>query len=82
MKNSITFKVTGRRFMAPRMTPAAVVGAVVYSLTGIITPAAARYNRARVAAWHDHAAGLQSELDAARGAGFAFRYIDGRRVDR
>ena len=81
MKNAILFKYAGRRFDGPALSPAAVVGAVIYSLTGLMTPAARRYHNARRAAWHDHAAGLQSELNAERARGWGWRYIDGRRVD-
>lgn len=81
MKKSIIFKLSGRRFNGPALSPAAAVGIVVYFLTGIVTPAAARYDRARRAAWQDHAARLQNELDAERARGWGWRVIDGRRVD-
>ena len=81
MKNTIVFKLSGRRFNGPALSPAAVLGAGVYFLTGIKTAAVVKYDSTRRAAWHDHAARLQNELDAERARGWGWRAIDGRRVD-
>lgn len=62
---------------------ARIFGAVVLALSGgrIVTRTAARVLADRRRAWRDHAAGIQSELDAERARGWGFRYCDGRRID-
>lgn len=57
--------------------------AVVLAISGgrIVTRTAARILSERRRAWLDHAAAIQSELDAERARGFGFRYCDGRRVN-
>ena len=61
----------------------AAAGAAILKLSAgrIVTRTAARILSERRRAWMDHAAGIQSELDAERARGFGFRYCDGRRVN-
>lgn len=81
--NSVVFVYKWNRFQAPELSFRAMVGAVLYKISGglIETKATARYRAARSNAWARHAAMIQSLLDEERAKGYGFSVLTGRRVD-